>query len=188
VVACRSPASRSATDRSVNFAAELGLQPCYWQPPPRRIRQRIERYAEIRSRTKAGRYPRRQDMRFSGTRMWPRPWRRRGERPKRASCRPSSTTTPSAGERCSRTTGEELAPGTTLDLDFLEPRNLLVGSPEHVVERVQELKEVCGLEYLLIGHGHPGIPQRLILRNLELFATKVMPAFKHSFGHRIPVA
>jgi len=83
---------------------------------------------------------------------------------------------------------EELAPGTTLDWDFLEPRNLLVGSPEHVVERVQELKEVCGLEYLLIGHGHPGILQRLILRNLELFATKVMPAFKHSFGHRIPVA
>ena len=55
-----------------------------------------------------------------------------------------------------------------------------MGSPEHVVERVQELKEVCGLEYLLIGHGHPGIPQRLILRNLELFATKVMPAFRRA--------
>ena len=47
-----------------------------------------------------------------------------------------------------------LAPGTTLDWDFLEPR----------------------------------ISQRLILRNLALFATKVMPAFEHSFGHRIPVA
>ena len=31
--------------------------------------------------SKAGQYPRRRDMRFSGTRMWPRPWRRRGERP-----------------------------------------------------------------------------------------------------------
>ena len=48
--------------------------------------------------------------------------------------------------------------------------------------------EVCGLEYLLIGHGPPGVPQRLILRNLELFATKVMPAYKQSFGHRTPVA
>ena len=70
--------------------------------------------------------------------------------------------------------GEELRPGTKLDWEFLEPRNLLVGSPEHVAERVQELAEVCGLETLLVEHAHPGIPQRLILRNLELFATKVM--------------
>src|SRR5581483_10116926 len=39
-----------STDRSVGFAAELGLRACYWQPPPRRIRQRMELYAEIRSR------------------------------------------------------------------------------------------------------------------------------------------
>ena len=37
---------------------------------------------------------------------------------------------------------------------------------------------MCGLETLLVEHAHPGIPQRLILRNLELFATKVMPAFR----------
>jgi hypothetical protein len=37
---------------------------------------------------------------------------------------------------------------------------------------------VSGLEYLLVEHAHPGIPQRLILRNLELFATAVMPAFR----------
>ena len=39
-----------STDRSVSFAAELGLRPCYWQPPPRRVRQRMELYAGIRSR------------------------------------------------------------------------------------------------------------------------------------------
>ena len=74
--------------------------------------------------------------------------------------------------------GEELPPGAKLDWEFLEPRNLLVGPPEHVAERVHELAEVCGLETLLVEHAHPGIPQRLILRNLELFATKVMPAFR----------
>jgi hypothetical protein len=47
-----------------------------------------------------------------------------------------------------------------------------------VAERVHELAEVCELESLLVEHAHPGIPQRLILRNLELFATKVMPAFR----------
>jgi hypothetical protein len=69
-----------------------------------------------------------------------------------------------------------------LDWEFLEPRNLLVGPPEHVTERVHELAEVCGLEYLLVEHAHAGIPQRLILRNLELFATKVMPAFRETPG------
>ena len=74
--------------------------------------------------------------------------------------------------------GGTLSPGATLDWEFLEPRNLLVGPPDHIAERVQELAEVCGLETLLVGYAHPGIPQRLILRNLELFATKVMPAFR----------
>jgi len=82
--------------------------------------------------------------------------------------------------------GEELQPGTKLDWEFLEPRNLLVGPPEHVTERVHELAEVCGLEYLLVEHAHAGIPQRLILRNLELFATKVMPAFREGSGASPP--
>ena len=39
-----------STDRSVTTAAELGLKACYWQPPPLRIRQRMELYAEVRSK------------------------------------------------------------------------------------------------------------------------------------------
>jgi alkanesulfonate monooxygenase SsuD/methylene tetrahydromethanopterin reductase-like flavin-dependent oxidoreductase (luciferase family) len=39
-----------STDRSVTTAAEMGLKACYWQPPPRRIRQRMDLYAEVRSR------------------------------------------------------------------------------------------------------------------------------------------
>ena len=45
-------------------------------------------------------------------------------------------------------------------------------------ERLHELAEVCDLEYLLVEHAHAGISQRLILRNLGLFATKVMPDFR----------
>jgi len=45
-----------------------------------------------------------------------------------------------------------------------------------------ELKAVCGLDTLLLGHAHPGVSQRPILRNLELFATKGMPAFKTGAG------
>ena len=64
-----------------------------------------------------------------------------------------------------------------LDWDFLEPRTLLVGSPENVVERVQELREVCHLDYLLVEFSHMGLPLSKSLKNLETFATKVMPRF-----------
>ena len=64
-----------------------------------------------------------------------------------------------------------------LDWDFLEPRTLLVGSPDNVVEKVQELQEVCNLDYMLVEFTHPGMPVKNSLRNLERFATKVMPGF-----------
>ena len=68
-------------------------------------------------------------------------------------------------------------PDVNLDWDFLESRTLLVGSPENVVEKVQELREVCHLDYLLVEFSHMGIPLNKTLTNLETFAAKVMPRF-----------
>ena len=68
-------------------------------------------------------------------------------------------------------------PDVNLDWDFLESRTLLVGSPENVVEKVQELREVCNLDYLLVEFSHMGIPLTKTLTNLETFAAKVMPRF-----------
>ena len=62
-------------------------------------------------------------------------------------------------------------------MELLEPRTLLVDSPENVVEKVQELQEVCHLDYLLVEFSHLGIPLSNSLRNLETFATEVMPLF-----------
>ena len=75
---------------------------------------------------------------------------------------------------------EVLDPDVNLDWDFLEPRTLLVGSPENVVEKIQELQDVCHLDYLLVEFTHMGIPLSKTLRNLETFATKVMPRFAGS--------
>ncbi len=69
-------------------------------------------------------------------------------------------------------------PGTKLDWDFLEPRTLLVGSPENGVEKVQELQEVCNLEYLIVSFAHAGMPLEKTLKNLDLFGAKVVPQFK----------
>ena len=96
---------------------------------------------------------------------------------------------PFRGRQVFTNPGEVLSPEVKLDWDFLEPRTLLVGSPENVVERVQELQEVCHLDYLLVEFTHMGMPLGKTLRNLETFAAKVMPRFagdglKH--GHMSP--
>ena len=84
---------------------------------------------------------------------------------------------PFQGRQVFTNPGETLDPEVKLDWDFLESRTLLVGSHENVMEKVQEPQEVCGLEYLLVKFSHMGVPLRRSLRNLEAFATKVMPRF-----------
>ena len=84
---------------------------------------------------------------------------------------------PFRGRQVFTNPGEVLDPDVNLDWDFLESRTLLVGSPENVVEKVQELREVCNLDYLLVEFSHMGIPLSKTLANLETFAAKVMPRF-----------
>jgi len=74
--------------------------------------------------------------------------------------------------------GEKADPDTKLSWDFLEPRALLVGSPEHIIERLEEHQEICGLDEILVGYAHQRVSQKKTLKNLELFATKVMPHFQ----------
>ena len=84
---------------------------------------------------------------------------------------------PFRGRQVFTNPGEVLGDDVKLDWDFLEPRSLLVGSPEDVVGKIEELREVCHLDYLLVEFSHMGIPLSKSLRNLETFATKVMPRF-----------
>ena len=54
-----------------------------------------------------------------------------------------------------------------------------MGPPEVIIEKIQAIQErYPGLEEINIG-SVIGTPQRVICKQLELFATEVMPAFKH---------
>ena len=166
-----------STDNSVTTAAEMGLKACYWQPPPARIRQRMELYAEVRSNLEGRPFKLGEDqavMRSTYVASSMEEARRDAE-----ACIMSSFVynDPFRGRQVFSNPGEELAAGGRLDWEFLEPRTLLVGSPNNVAERVHELREVCNLQYLLVEFTHPGLPLHLSLRNLENFATKVMPSF-----------
>ena len=166
-----------STDRSVSTAAEMGLKACYWQPPPLRIRQRMELYAEVRSRLEGREFRLGEDqavMRSTYVASSMEEARREAEDGIMSAF---IFNDPFRGRQVFTNPGEELDDAVKLDWDFLEPRTLLVGPPDHVVERIQELREVCNLNYLLVEFAHAGIPLRKTLENLENFATKVMPHF-----------
>ena len=166
-----------STDRSVTTAAEMGLKACYWQPPALRIRQRMETYAEARSQVEGRPFAVGEDqgvMRSTYVASSMEEARRDAEAGIMSAF---IFNDPFRGRQVFTNPGEELSDDVKLDWDFLEPRTLLVGSPDDVIERIQELREVCNLDYLLVEFAHSGIPLRKTLRNLENFGTKVMPAF-----------
>ena len=169
-----------STDRSVTTAAELGLKACYWQPPALRIRKRMELYAQVRTELEARPFALGEDqavMRSTYVASSMEEARREAEEGVMSAF---IFNDPFRGRQVFTNPGEDLDPEVKLDWDFLEPRTLLVGSPENVVEKVQELKEVCQLDYLLVEFSHMGIPLSKSLRNLENFAAKVMPRFAGS--------
>ena len=122
-----------STDNSLTTAAEMGLKACYWQPPAARIRQRMELYAEGRSRVDG------------------RPFK--------------------------------------LGEDQAVMRTTYVASSMEEARREAETAVMSSFSYNDPFQGrqvytHPGMPLRKALKNLENFATKVMPRFTGSQGKR----
>jgi len=82
--------------------------------------------------------------------------------------------------------GEEL-PTTKgkLDLlsyDFLHKRNMLFGTPEYVIEKIEELQSELNLQYLQVWSSFPGVKHEHSMRSIKLFTEKVMPHFKNKLN------
>ncbi len=166
-----------STDRSVTTAAELSLKACYWQPPALRIKERMELYAKVRTESEGRQFRFGEDqavMRSTYVASSMEEARRDAEEGIMSAF---IFNDPFRGRQVFTNPNEVLADEVELDWDFLEPRTLLVGSPENVIEKIQELREVCNLDYLLVEFTHMGMPLSKSLMNLENFATKVMPSF-----------
>ena len=169
-----------STDRSVSMAAELGMKACYWQPPVRRIAERCKVYAQVRSRVEGRRFA------FGEGQAIMRGTYVAGSMEEARRDAEAGMVSLFAHNQSMRgmqiflDPGEEIEAGTKLDWDFLEPRSFLVGSPAHVVERLEEHREVCNPEEILIGYAHDGVDQRKTLRNIERFGTEVMPHFRNA--------
>jgi probable F420-dependent oxidoreductase len=63
------------------------------------------------------------------------------------------------------------------DLDTVKKDRFLIGSPAQVVEALRPFVEQYGVTHLICRLFFPGMPHRHIMRELELIAKEVMPAF-----------
>jgi alkanesulfonate monooxygenase SsuD/methylene tetrahydromethanopterin reductase-like flavin-dependent oxidoreductase (luciferase family) len=72
-----------------------------------------------------------------------------------------------------------------LNYDFLHKRNLLFGTPEYVVNKINELKSELNLQNLQVWSNFPGIKHEDWMRSSKLFTEKVMPHFKKDFDTEV---
>lgn len=63
------------------------------------------------------------------------------------------------------------------DLDRVRKDRFLIGSPEQVIRDLRPLVEQYGMTHLICRLFFPGMPHRHIMRELELLAREVRPAF-----------
>jgi alkanesulfonate monooxygenase SsuD/methylene tetrahydromethanopterin reductase-like flavin-dependent oxidoreductase (luciferase family) len=64
------------------------------------------------------------------------------------------------------------------DLDALKQDRFLIGGPDEVIRALRPYVEQYGMTHLICRLFFPGMPHRHILRELELLAKEIMPAFR----------
>ena len=73
------------------------------------------------------------------------------------------------------TKAEEAALRKELPYDWVHPRCLLIGTPDYVVDKIEELREELDLELVLLTSDWRGMPHDLRMKSLRLFGEKVLP-------------
>ncbi|MDX1431224.1 MAG: LLM class flavin-dependent oxidoreductase [Gammaproteobacteria bacterium] len=170
--------------RSIEFAAANGLQGMFWIPPTDAMRPRFELYRDKASEA-GGRelalgegLALVRDMFVTETMAeaerlaadgileylrWVCHWRGLGNHAH-------------LGETLPPTPGKL----DLLSYEWLAPRNLLFGTPDHVAEKIEEMREVLNLETLLVWSNFPGIGHEAVMRSIRLFNEEVMPRFDNA--------
>lgn len=164
--------------RSIESAANDGINAIFWMPPVSELKGRFELYRDKASEAQGRDVPlgdgialvrdvyvadtmeqAREEFEEAvmNTYRWVTHWRGLGNLMEK---------------------GEELTDEHKLDFDFLFERNMLVGTPEYVTEKIQELKDEVNLDHLMLWTTHPGLKHEHAMKSLNLFGEKVMPNFE----------
>jgi len=168
---------------SIERAAEIGINCIMWIPTVKSLKKRFEIYKNAKSKTEKKDVPMGEGIclvrdlfiadtmeeakELAGEQMvnymrWVCHWRGLGSH---------------------MDPGEEL-PKTEHKLDllsyeFLHKRNMLFGTAEYVIEKIEELKSELNLQNLQVWSNFPGVKHEHSMRSIKLFTEKVMPHFKN---------
>ena len=161
--------------RSIASAAQQGVQGIFWLPPLSALKGRFELYRDKASEAQGRDVPLGEGIALvrdvyvadtmeqaraefeeavMNTYRWVTHWRGLGNLMEE---------------------GETLTDEHTLDFDMLMERNMLVGTPEYVREKIHELQREVGLEHMMLWTTHPGLKHEHAMRSLEMFSQEVMP-------------
>ena len=167
----------SDSDGSLRFAAEHDMRAILWQPPVETLRERFEQYQSYRSAASGRNFAMGEGLGLMRS-VYVAPTMEEARRDMQRGIMHvyQWVHPPRRGLGMFMRPGEEPSADMQLDYDFLMDRNLIIGTPEYVTERIAELRDTVGLEHLLTWTNVPWLPHDKIMRSIELFATHVMPA------------
>ena len=169
-------------ERSIQWAAENGLNTIMWIPTVKALKKRFEIFKEAKSKAENREVPLGEgislvrDMFVAKTMeeakemageyivnymRWVCHWRGLGN----------------------HMDPDEKLPETKNKLDllnyeFLHKRNLLFGTPEFVIKKIEELQKELNLQNLQVWSNFPGINHNDCMKSIKLFTKEVMPNIK----------
>jgi len=168
---------------SIKRAAELGINCIMWIPTVKALKERFEIYKRAKSETEKRDVPMGEGIclvrdlfvadsmeeakELAGKQMvdymrWVCHWRGLGSHM-------------DPGEELPKTKNKL----DLLSYDFLHKRNMLFGTPEYVIEKIEELKSELNLQNLQVWSNFPGVKHEHSMRSIKLFTEKVMPHYKN---------
>ena len=75
-----------------------------------------------------------------------------------------------------------------LNYEFLHERNMLFGTIDYVISKIEELQSELNLEYLQVWSNFPGVNHKDCMNSIKMFTEKVIPHFKDKSKARIKQA
>ena len=174
---------------SIKRAAELGINCIMWIPTVKALKERFEIYKNAKSETEKRDVPMGEGIclvrdlfiadsmeeakELAGEQMvnymrWVCHWRGLGSHM-------------DPGEELPKTKNKL----DLLSYDFLHKRNMLFGTSEYVIEKIEELKSELNLQNLQVWSNFPGVKHEHCMKSIKLFTEKVMPHFKNGLKTKI---
>jgi alkanesulfonate monooxygenase SsuD/methylene tetrahydromethanopterin reductase-like flavin-dependent oxidoreductase (luciferase family) len=165
------------TPRSIEWSARNGVQGIFWMPPVSALKDRFELYRAVASESSGREHALGEGIALVRDVYVADTMERARAEFEEAVMQSYRWITHWRGLGNLMEAGEKLTSAHELSFDFLRDRNLLVGTPDYVTEKIDELRSELGLEHLMLWTTHPGLRHSRAMRSLELFAEKVMPRF-----------